>query len=358
MIDQHFTPPLLASLLVNSLPKTFQPSCIADFAVGEGSLIYAALKKWPRGVNVVANDLSMDTLNLLDNNDWQKFNVDFLDTNAIANSKLKKFENKIDLILLNPPFSQRGIKPILWEGTDTKIKSGIALNFIYNALNFLKLGGFLVAVVPNGCLTSQRDEKALTYLKENYEFKIITHNKEATFEKVRVKTSIIMIENIKPINYKKDVRFPIDSLNPRVFRGKFQMHTASSKIVENGYPLVHTSSLKNNTVDFLNCYKVKNENSVVRGPAILFPRVGNFNQEKICILTSESEIVISDCIFAVKCKNLAEAECLKEAIYLYWDDFKSNYSGTGAVYSSLDKINYFINFLYLCKHIQLKEIAA
>lgn len=358
MIDQHFTPPLLASLLVDSLPKAFEPSYIADFAVGEGSLIYAALKKWPRGVNVVANDLSMDILNLLDNNNWQKFNVDFLDIKAIADSELKQFENKMDLILLNPPFSQRGIKPILWEGTENGIKSGIALNFIYNALNFLKLGGFLVAVVPNGCLTSQRDEKALTYLKEKYEFKIIAQNKEATFEKVRVKTSIIMIKNVKPKKYQKDMRILADRLNSRVFRGKFQMHKASSKIIDNGYPLVHTSSLKNNTIDFLNCYKVTNENSIVRGPAILFPRVGNFNQEKICILTAGLEIVISDCIFAVKCKNLAEAECLKEAIYLNWNDFKNNYSGTGAIYSSLDKIDYFINSLYLSKSAQLKEIAA
>ena len=358
MIDQHFTPPLLASLLVDSLPKKFQPSCIADFAVGEGSLIYAALKKWPRGVNVVANDLSMGTLNLLENNDWKKFNIDFLDTNAIADSQLNKFENKIDLILLNPPFSQRGIKPILWEGTETKIQSGVALNFIYNALKFLKLGGFLVAVVPNGCLTSQRDEKALTYLKAKYTFKIITHNKEATFEKVRVKTSIIMIENIKPTDSQKKIQSTTDRLDPRVFRGKFQMHTASSKILDNGYPLVHTTTLKNNTIDFLNCLQVTNENSIVRGPAILFPRVGNFNQEKICILSSDLEIVISDCIFAVKCKNLAEAECLKEAIYMYWEDFKKNYSGTGALYSSLDKIECFINSLYFSKYAQLKEIAA
>lgn len=356
MIDQHFTPPLLANLLVDCLPTRFQPSYIADFAVGEGSLIYAALKKWPRGVNVVANDLSIDTLNILDHNDWQKFNVDFLDIKAIDGSTLKELEKKIDLILLNPPFSQRGIKPILWEGVDTKIKSGVALKFIFNALKFLKSGGFLLAVVPNGCLTSQRDEKALNYLKENYEFKIISQNEEATFEKVRVKTSIIMIENIKPTNYKQASFFSIDCLSSRVFRGKFQMHTVSSKTAENGYPLVHTSSLKNNTVDFSNTYKVKNENSIVKGPAILFPRVGNFNKEKICILNSECEIVISDCIFAVKCKNLAEAESLKEAIYLYWDEFKSNYSGTGALYSPLDKINYFINYLY--KHTQLKEIAA
>lgn len=358
MIDQHFTPPLLANLLVNSLPPAFEPSCIADFAVGEGSLIYAALKRWPRGVNVVANDLCLNTLNLLQDNDWNKFNIDFLNTEAVTNSELKKFEHKIDLILLNPPFSQRGIKPILWEGVDIKIKSGLALNFIYKSLNFLKPGGFLVAVVPNGCLTSQRDEKALTYLKENYKFKIITHNREATFEKVRVKTSIIMIENIKPTYYQKNIQLSADRLNPRVFRGKFQMHTVSSKILTDGYPLVHTSSLKNNTINLLNCFKVTNKNSIVKGPAILFPRVGNFNQEKICILSSGLEIVISDCIFAVKCQSLAEAECLKEAIHKYWDDFKKNYSGTGALYSSLDKMEYFINSLYLSKYAQLKEIAA
>ncbi|WP_111855883.1 N-6 DNA methylase [Acinetobacter oleivorans] len=358
MIDQHFTPPLLASLLVDSLPNAFKPSYIADFAVGEGSLIYAALKKWTRGVNVVANDLSIDTLNLLTNNDWHKFNIDFLDTQAIVDSGLKKFENKIDLILLNPPFSQRSIKPILWEGTENKIKSGLALNFIYNSLNFLKSGGFLVAVVPNGCLTSQRDEKALNYLKENYKFQIIAHNREATFEKVRVKTSIIMIENIKPVNTEKNIISSDILLSGRVFRGKFQMHTVSSKILENGYPLVHTTSLKNNTIDFSNCFNVANQNSVVKGPAILFPRVGNFNHGKICILSSELEIVISDCIFAVKCKNLAEAECLKEAIETYWNEFKKNYSGTGAIYSSLAKIELFINSLYLNKYTQLKEIAA
>ena len=91
MIDQHFTPPLLASLLVDSLPKEFIPSYIADFAVGEGSLIYAALKKWPRGVSVVANDLCKTTLDLLNEENWYKFNMNFFFFFLVSNSVLNSF---------------------------------------------------------------------------------------------------------------------------------------------------------------------------------------------------------------------------------------------------------------------------
>ena len=47
MIDQFYTPPELASVLVGCLPKSFQPKVVADFAAGEGSLLTAAQSRWP-----------------------------------------------------------------------------------------------------------------------------------------------------------------------------------------------------------------------------------------------------------------------------------------------------------------------
>ena len=358
MIDQHFTPPLLASLLVDSLPKEFIPSYIADFAVGEGSLIYAALKKWPRGVSVVANDLCKTTLDLLNEENWYKFNMNFLDSKLVSNSGLKSFENKIDFILLNPPFSQRHVKPIAWEGISCEITSGLALSFIYRSLAFLKPAGYLVAVVPNGCLTSQRDRKALNYLKKNYIFKVIAQNKEASFDKVKVKTSIILIENISPQALFLDSSCEKKPLKSKVFRGKLQMHIVSKKLDKDGFPLVHTTSLKNHKIEFLNTLYVTCPNSIVKGPAVLFPRVGNFNQDKVCILLPDVEVVISDCIFSIDCRSVEEAQVLKEIIHLNWKNFKENYSGTGAVYATLDKVDFFISDLYDKNIIKFNELAA
>lgn len=343
MIDQHFTPPLLASLLIDSLPVNFQPSRIADFAVGEGSLIQAALKRWSQGIEVIANDVCHETLELLHEKNWNKFNINFLDSNAIFDSGLYRFEKKIDLILLNPPFSQRGLKPILWEGLEVTIKSGLALNFIYKSLSFLKPGGFLVAVVPNGSLTSNRDKAALSYLKKNYIFSVIAKNEEKAFQKVNAKTSIILIENKAP---PKKIIQGQNLPTPFVFkvlRGKLQMHKIKSLINDHGTPLIHTTNLKNNVIHLENTVKVNYPISKVKGPAILIPRVGNFNKDKICLLSLGLEVVISDCIFAVPCQNEGEAINLQKKILEDWSSFKENYSGTGAIYSTLEKIEDFIN---------------
>ena len=309
-------------------------------------------------MSVVANDLCKDTLALLNEENWSKFNVNFLDSNLIANSGLKFFEKKIDLILLNPPFSQRGVKPILWEELDYKITSGLALNFIYRSLAFLKPSGFLVAVVPNGCLTSERDKMALDYLKKNYIFQVIAQNKEACFDKVKVKTSIILIENNRPHKELLDNSCKILNLKSKVFRGKFQMHTLKEKLDKTGFPLIHTTSLKNHQIELLNAPIVTSPNSLIKGPAVIFPRVGNFNQDKVCILAPESEVVISDCLFSIECKSEKEAQILKEIVHLNWKSFKENYSGTGAVYTTLKKVDFFFTKLYFNNYCKINGLAA
>lgn len=341
MIDQHFTPPMLADLLIKSLPANFHPKLIADFAVGEGSLLFAASKKWKKA-NFIANDLCSETLELLPDNEWDIYNFDFLDSYSLQASNINKYREKVDLILLNPPFSQRGVKPILWE-IDNKIKSGVALAFLYNAVNFLKPGGFLVAVLPNGCLNSIRDQDALNFLKTNFSFHIISENCEGSFSKVRVKTSIVLIRNIRPKLSKVVPSNKLAYINELdVFRGKYQMHKIPINEIESGSPLVHTTNLKDGKVDLKGTHKVWSVYKV-KGPAVIFPRVGNFNKGKICIFTGHEEIVISDCLFSVRCKSSCQAEDIKNFILNNWETFKENYSGTGALYSTLDKVQNFIN---------------
>lgn len=342
MIDQYFTPPKLADLLIDSLPDDFHPSIVADFAVGEGSLLYSGEKKW-KNANFIGNDLCLKTLSVLKYNKWELYNIDFSKFEDINNSALKNYIDMIDLVLLNPPFSHRNIKPLEWNNIDSKIRSSLALVFVYNALKFLKPNGYLVAVLPNGCLTSFRDSSAINFLKEHYVFNIITENYDAIFPKVKARTSIVLIKNIKPkkIEEVKNKITPISYSSINIFRGKLQMHKVKENISSDGLPLVHTSNLRNGIIDYKNNLLVLNNESI-QGPAILIPRVGNFSEDKICFLSSKEEIIISDCLFAIRCENNSDAFKIKKLILDNWDDFKKNYSGTGALYITLKNLEEFI----------------
>ena len=357
MIDQYFTPPLLAELLIKSLPADFHPKLIADFSVGEGSLLFAASKKW-RSADFLANDLCAATLQSLPANKWDIYNLDFLDISALQASDINKYREKVDLILLNPPFSQRGIKPIFWQ-VDDNIKSGVALAFLYNAVGFLKPGGFLVAVLPNGCLSSVRDNLALNFLKRKVSLQIISENREGSFSKVRVKTSIVLIQNIRPEINEIKYSDKLPAINElEVFRGKYQMHKIPKNKVTNGLPLIHTTNLKNGEIDMIKTNYVSGS-YVVKGPSIIFRKVGDFNQDKICIFNGEEEIVISDCLFSIECKSIDQAEDIKEFILGNWLSFKENYSGTGALYSTLEKMQKFINnFSTYNSEEKLRQIAV
>ncbi|EJP49980.1 methyltransferase small domain protein [Acinetobacter baumannii Naval-18] len=125
MIDQIFTPDALANELVQFYSLSSPPLLVADFAVGEGSLIQAAHKYWPEAKYIV-NDIDQNILNKikLKNAEIDYYNEDFLVSNFT-----KLFE-KIDLILLNPPFSHGNRKMYVWD--ENNISSGIALFLFIN----------------------------------------------------------------------------------------------------------------------------------------------------------------------------------------------------------------------------------
>src|SRR5205823_1826454 len=95
-------------------------------------------------------------------------NADFLHGNRTAMSKLSAFFGGVDLVLLNPPFSQRGTKPLRLRihGEDTRC--GTATAFVCKSVEFLASGGHLIGVLPGGSLCSQRDKHAWDILRAHW----------------------------------------------------------------------------------------------------------------------------------------------------------------------------------------------
>ncbi|MEQ9414564.1 MAG: hypothetical protein RIF39_12075 [Cyclobacteriaceae bacterium] len=111
---------------------------------------------------------------------------------------------------------------------------------------------------------------------------------------------------------------------------------------KSGYYLVHSTNLKNNGVENL-AYKMKHKYSKLKGPAVLLPRVGKPTKSKICILESESTVILSDCVLAIETLTINDAVNLQKTIIRRWASFSQMYQGTGAKYTTVKKLEIFLS---------------
>lgn len=342
MFDKYYTDNRLASILVNLVPKTFKPVVVADFACGQGSLLKAAKKKW-NNLDIIANDYCSETATELKAHNWAVYNLDFLKTEQVTISDMSNYRQKVDLVLLNPPFNQDEVRLLNWNNCSENIQSSISLSFVYYSMSFLKEGGYLVAILPSGCLYSDRDKEAITFLSKMYQLEIVEDSFDSKFKDVSPRVSIVRLKNAKPSFvplYSSTDHIP--SSKVKVIRGKMQMFKAKHSDNNPSYPLVHTTELSNNLVDVNKALRVISEHTIL-GPALLVPRVGNFSEDKICYLPVDTEVVISDCLFAVLCKSEVHAKELRSFVIEDWRNFKKIYNGTGAVYTTLVKITMYFS---------------
>lgn len=338
MIDAFYTPPQLAKAMVGALPNTFIPKTVADFAAGEGILLTSALEKWP-DLRVVANDYSNITARKLSRRypSWGVSSSDFLCDASSARSKYSLERGKIDLILINPPFSEKGRKRLHFKSSSFEFISGTAVMFLFRSLEYLSRSGYLIAVLPNSCFTSQRDEKAWVLIRERYTVEIICANHYSTFKGVSASTSLVRLYTIRG---KKSLptlaENQVHEYEIGIYRGSYQMHLFGKEGVKGGVPLVHTSHLKNGQV-LIDLNRVCASSRIFSGPAVLFPRVGRVTPQKICVLSHNQRVVLSDCVLAVPCASIQEANQLQFTILHNWEAFIGSYCGTGAPYITVER---------------------
>ncbi|CAE6816150.1 N-6 DNA methylase [Paraburkholderia aspalathi] len=335
MIDVFYTPDSLARSMVKSLPKGFCPSRIVDFAAGEGSLLETASTLWPNA-SVYANDVCPRSARRLraQGPQWFVSCVDFLSERSRNKSKFGQLAGSFDLVLLNPPFSQRGVKPTSWPGMPA-ITSGQAALFVYIALGYLAPSGYLLAILPDGCLSSRRDRKGWMALADAYDIEVISSNPTNSFKGVSARTSIVRIrKRSEPTlaDPTADARTQRPATT-QVIRGTNQMH--SLKRNRGGVPLIHTSELREGVVTQPQ-HRITTEKTI-RGPALLFPRVGRVTTQKLCLLEDSREVALSDCVLGVLCETTVEAEQLRSEIIKAWPKFAEGYRGTGAPYITVER---------------------
>lgn len=341
MIDQYYTPPALAALLV-SASKARTAKLVADFAMGDGALLRAAEARWPRaslfGSDI--NPLAVDAVHGLKRNAYFA-TLDFLEDHERF-EVLGELKQACDVILLNPPFSSRGNR--LYPATvgGELFRGSKALAFVCRALNYLKPRGEALAIVPASCITSERDRNLMTALRAHYTVDQIGEINRNAFEGCTVSVIIIRIRRGSLLSTRQKTKpVPnIASVKPfiaRIMRGGTSVHNTSATLP--GIPVLHTSDLRD--LNLSPARWIAESNKVIQGKTVLLPRVGRPDKAKL-VVADLPQMVLSDCVIAIQTYPRGAEQELLRLMKARWSDLESLYGGSCAPYITLGQLEWFL----------------
>jgi tRNA1(Val) A37 N6-methylase TrmN6 len=341
-MDRYFTPAGIALRLV--APYRRNESCVADFAAGNGELLRAAAAKWP-DTTIVATDIHRGTVSQLRRRypDWHVGQCDFLkDISRKRCVALGDLVGKVSLALLNPPFSCRGNERIVIDlGEERRVSCSRAMAFVLTSLRYLTNKGRVAAVLPAGCLTSEKDIAAWRAIRERYSVTVRGFYGVRTFERCAARTVLVSIGASQRISDAAGQMAPRRKrvMKVRLIRGAMPMHEATNGLAGPEWPLVHTTDLRDGSVCAEGrCVSVLGR--YVVGPAILLPRVGQPDVGKCALYLARRRLALSDCVFALSCRNRSDAERLCGLLRRQWDRrVAPSFGGTCAPYITVKMLS-------------------
>lgn len=349
-IDEFDTPPPLAAKLVRVAEQicSNDPLTVADFAVGTGELLEAAKLRWPKA-NVFGCDISGDRVARLaqTRTNWALAQCDFLNsTSRNSLPDLEAIKNKVDLAVLNPPFSARGGTRATVNFDGGTLRCSPAMAFVLTAAQYLSPDGNIVALLPAGALHADRDQTARSALRQLGEFQEVNET-TTTFPGGNLRVTITYLKRgpatLTPITSNQPI---VDAIEPgiRVLRGTLENRQIPTSGFENRIPLVHSTELQGYKME-RGRIEVPSGTRSVSGPAVLLHRVGRPRQDKIVYVPNGPPFAITDCVVALLCQSELECLQLHKSLTDHFCLVEQNYVGSGAPYITINRIQKVLRLL-------------
>ena len=200
--DPFYTPERVATDLIqlDKPPRAKMRLLVADFAAGEGDLLHLAAKNW-KNIRLFATDIDRRIVIRLKRSQphWRVGCVDFLADRSRRGSRLlEQLRGRVDVVLLNPPFSCRGGTQftVNFEGIQTKCSAAMA--FVVHGLSYLRTGGELRAILPASVLSSHKDMASRRALAEHITVEVVRHYGPSTFEGCHPSTVLVRFQMVAP----------------------------------------------------------------------------------------------------------------------------------------------------------------
>ena len=351
-MDRIYTPPYLATLMAKAARVRSNPSAefvVADFTAGAGELLLAAVAVWPT-VTIVATDIdSRAVRNLREISDsWRTGVCDFLNPRSRQSSPLlRSLIGHTNLVLLNPPFSCRGGTRVSATSGGVTSKCSVGLAFVMSSIDYLVEGGELIAVLPQGSLTSEKDATTWNLLRSMGDTEVLKTNGLRTFPRAVVRTAVVRFQ--KRHSHAKAEPSPV--LNTRsaawqelyppvhIVRGTTSVSEIQrSSENTNSIAFVHSTHLRDFTISSHLEVRSRLGRCAV-GPMVLLPRVGQPKRSKVARYLDSNVFMLSDCVIALTCHSSEAAELLWKDLQANWSLLEQEYVGSGARYITNQRIN-------------------
>ena len=336
--DSYYTPSSLADKLVNFIVPT-QITRAVDFCVGNGDLLKAVAKRYD-GAELYGTDISDDALKKLSSDcpNWHLGECDFKTEESVDKIDFLK-DGLFDLIVLNPPFTCKGgvVEHLVFDGECFHIST--AMFFLMRALKYLASNGGLYAILPISCVYSIKDRKAWNYLKDHYNACILEEPNKVSFtSKCAPNIVLVYVGHYKVKGKSQNITFDFTSLAvTSIIRGCIRMQNLQYSKSKNAVPLIHTTNLKKGELVKLR-YIMAGHNLLVSGNGVVIPRVCNPSPDKVVLLDEDTIYTLSDCVIVLRTETRIDAKRIRDCIIENWCDFVSVYKGTGAQYTTLERL--------------------
>jgi hypothetical protein len=342
--DRFDTPPAIVAKMISCV-KSLEGEVIADFAAGDGMLLRAAADKWPSSI-LVATDVDRRTVKHLHKEHplWIVKQCDFLRATSRRRAQLKQ-HGCISLILLNPPFSGKGNMrwECRWKGKTLNCSQALA--FVVTALNYLSEKGELVSILPVSCFKSDKDRAAWAHISQQFRVRRISENGRGSFDGCVANTLIVHLSpKARPARPKLNgTSIALSSrqkkylISMKILRGKVQVHEARLSKGKKGWPFVHSTDLTASGID-LQGKRIQKARHLVTGPVVLMTRVGKPMSSKVIVYHRPKPIVLSDCVIALKCKTLKEANTVRNVLQRRWSLVSRAFEATCAPYITVSAL--------------------
>jgi len=336
--DSYYTPIPIAEKLVNYITEN-KINNVIDFCVGDGVLLKTVIKKFSN-VKLYGTDISSDVITMIkkEHPNWSLGVCDFRDDKSIAKIHFLR-KTKFDIIMFNPPFTCKGSVIERIKIGEKEFKVSTAMMFILKSLKFLSSTGGIYAILPISCVYSQKDRDAWSFLQSKYNACILEESIRVCFDK-KCSPNIVLvyIGNNKRTSYITNQNADFTKLSvENVSRGHIRMQNLTYSTSIKALPLIHTTNIqKGELVNMKRIIPYSQQN--VGGFGVVIPRVCNPNPNKVALLDGHHKYLLSDCVIVLNTPTMESAIKVKDYIIKNWTSFESIYKGTGAQYTTIERV--------------------
>lgn len=334
-LDFHATPPSMIERMLGAVVgRSF--GVVIDPAAGDGRLLDASQAAFP-AARAIAVDLDKKRATTLkrERSGWTVVAGDFL----TGDLPCPEFSKR--LVLMNPPFSGRGGS--LWRSrlNGRTVTGSRAMAFLVRAVATVGHRGEVVALVPAGLLTNEKDAPARALLRATGTLAVIAENPPRSFPGVSTRTAIVRWRF--GLEATADLWVP-EEPQPQlgtawVTRGALPVHAAQKLAApKGGIRFIHTRSpTRRWRTPAVLMIQPRHCERVIRRACVLLPRVGAPSVSRVSLWRDEP-IVLSDCLFALEGGSLHDTEELHNEIVAKWHLFAAAYGGSCAPFLRLDDV--------------------